>query len=257
MGAPVTVPQPPMFVQLPFNPLGTAPSFSSWTTFLLNNQAPPDTPVANGPYRPPQWNQKQLTSLLAVLPSGGGTAAGVTSGQAQTTPTTYFFDAVIRLEHSQSLRRTEHPIQSGASVVDHAYLLPARVVLEIGMSDAMDRFQSGMFTSDTSKSISAFQTLLDLQKLRVPLTLNTRLRSYNNMLIEDIRALEDNRTVHGLRALVSFSQIILANLATTTVSARPDQNGVTNEGTKNPTDLPPDVQNLLNGMTVMGDPFHK
>lgn len=244
------------FPVLPANPLGTPPGSGSWTSFVSSVLAPSIT-TTSGPWRPPQFNKKQLTSLVATLPSGGNNASGVTgSGANSSTPTTYFFDAILRVEHDQELKFTEHPVQSGASIVDHAYLMPARVTLEIGMSDVMAAFSSGLFTSDKSKSISAYKTLKQLQSLRIPLTLNTRLDTYKNLLIANIRAIDDNRTSHGLRALVVFSQIRVASVAVVTTSSRPDQSGNTDEGTKNPTNVPPDVQNLINSTTPTSDPFH-
>jgi hypothetical protein len=164
-------------------------------------------------------------------------------------PTLFFFDAVMRAEHNQELVCTEHPVQVGPAIVDHAYLRPARVVLEVGMSDAMDVYQHGQYTSNASKSISAYQTFKQIQAARVPITLATRLDSYQNMVLEDVRASDDLRTSHALRGTLYFRQIISAQISTATVSARPDQTGATNEGTKAPVAVDPASQlhnNLLN-----------
>lgn len=213
---------------------------------------PGTTPT--GPFRPPQWQGPQLTSLSAVLPASSSVttsdsdAAGAeTSTQANTTPTTYFFDAVMRVDHVQDMRITEHPVQNGSSIVDHAYLMPARVAMEIGMSDAMARYQANQYTSAASKSVSAYQTLLYLQSLRVPITLTTRLKQYQNMEIESIRAADDNRTLHALKALVSFRQIILGTVTSAPQSARPDQTNSTPDGTVPTSALSPDLQNSFVG----------
>ena len=115
----------------------------------------------------------------------------------------------------RQLRRTEHPIQTSssspvASITDHAYQIPARVTLEIGMSDAMDSY-SDVWTSATSKSVSAYQTLLSLQQTRTLVILTTRLDTYPNMLIESIQPSDSSRTRFGLRATVVFSQVYLAD----------------------------------------------
>lgn len=194
-------------------------------------------------WRPPQWNEPLLYSVTVKSPSPNNDIPG----REQTQDTTYYFDAVMRAIHDQQLMTTKHPIQNGASVTDHSYLLPSRVTLEIGMSDVMDRYSQGQYTSDTSKSVSAYKTFKDLQKSRKPLTVSTRLNVYSDMVITDIRAIEDSKTRHALRALLYFEQIIVANVAISrTESARPDQStSATNEGTKQPEPVPPEIQKYL------------
>lgn len=208
-----------------------------------------------GPWRPPQWNETLLYSMTVTQVSTEGAQSNILFGepsgsndqsvpqtirQTQTASTTYFFDAVMRAEHTQDLTETRHPIQIGASVIDHAYMNPAVITLEIGMSDVMGRFASGQYTSNNSKSISAYQTFKSIQRQRLPITLNTRLDTYDNMLIRRIQAVDNKSTKFGLRAEITFGQIITASLAQQTVSARPDATDTTNEGTKQP--APPQYQ---------------
>lgn len=239
--------------------------------FTGSNAPQPGTPApaAGGPWRPPQWNnQKQLFSVTANLPSGSGSSSSsVSSGSGTvqtpsdlsslgnspaTTATTYFFDGVLREEHFQELRKTEHPVQSGSSITDHAYLMPARLVAEIIMSDAQAAFQNGQFTSDPSKSISAYQVLLNIQSLRTPLSVVTRLNSYTNMFIESLRAPDTYQTRFGLRCTVVFAQIIVGTVTTTAPSERPNQTNNTPQGPQTPQSLPPNIQQLLNNMKTGG-----
>lgn len=146
-------------------------------------------------YRPTEWSNQPLTSITlttkssvntsqvdnltsgptGTIGSGQTTNQSASSTTASTTSDVYVFDAVIRIDHSQQIRTTDHPVQSGASISDHALILPARVVMEIGMSDAMDAYAPGVWTSNPSKSVSAYQTLVALQQGRQPLTVTTRL----------------------------------------------------------------------------------
>jgi hypothetical protein len=200
-------------------------------------------------WRPPQWNQKQVTFITAQLPDlpeASVTTASInpnsppttTTEPATTKETNYYFDAVLRLQHDLSSVITRHPVQSGASFVDHVYLQPAILSMEIGMSDVMDRFQSGDYTSNSSKSVSAYQTLTYLRALRIPLTITTRLATYTNMVIAHISAPDDNRTFHGLRVSIRFEQIILGTVTLQSQSNRPNQTDTNNEGTVQP--QPPD-----------------
>ena len=153
---------------------------------------------------------------------------------------------------------TQHPVQggtasaaggtaaSGGSLIDHAYLLPSELTMEIGMSDAMDSYTPGQWSGNsTSKSVNAYQTLLYLQQLRVPLLVTTRLNTYSNMLIRRIRALDNSQNFRGLRASVTFQQIIAGIVASVAQSARPQTTDATNPGTAQPEAVPQDLMKYL------------
>ncbi len=142
----------------------------------------------------------------------------------------YFFDAVLRLEHTEGNRITEHPVQTGANISDHAFELPARLTLEIGMSDVMDSYQKGQFTETKSRSVSAYQTLLRLKQARLPMQIITRLKQYENMVIEQMHAGDDFKTRHGLKCIVTFRQIMTAKVNFKKVSSRPQVTGKTDKG---------------------------
>jgi len=176
-------------------------------------------------FRPPNWTQPQLWSLTTTLPSSAG---GMGS------PTTYWFDAVLRADHDQELAITRHPVQNGASITDHAYAEPAVVVLEVAVSDAMDSYSAGQYSGGSSKSVTAYQQFLQIQQLRLPCTLATRLNTYENVLVAGLRSYETKESVAAWRGSVRFQQIIMGTVAQQTVSARPNQTGTTNEGTLGP-----------------------
>lgn len=190
-------------------------------------------------YRPTQWQTQAPQKVIITFPGQGSTpqygsvpGSGVTLPQGQTM---YAFDAEITIEHEQQLRRTEHPVQTGASISDHAYIVPARLVLDVGMSDAMDAyFNPSTWSGSTSKSVSAYQTMLALQFSRIPLSITTRLRSYQNMIIESLTPQDTVKQFAGLRMRVEFGQIFVANVTQPTMSARSQDTGTTNLGTVSP-----------------------
>jgi hypothetical protein len=222
-----------------------------------------------GPYRPRQWTTPAPTMITVPSTSApaGPTSVAIdpitqlplpSAPAFQGTPAqVYVFDAVERVGHNRALKKTENPVQvSAASAVgtvsDHAILLPARVILEIGMSDAMANYIAGSWTTNKSKSVSAYETLINLMESRTLLTLTTRLDTYTNMLVEAVQADDTVETFHGLKASVVFGKI---NTATATavsstlitnggsdsdangppVSARPSATDATPLGTLQPT----------------------
>jgi hypothetical protein len=144
----------------------------------------------------------------------------------------FVFDAVIKTEHQQRIEKTQHPIQTGANVSDHAYIMPARVELEIGMSDAMDSYVPGSWSDNPSKSVSAYQTMVALAKARTPVTVTTRLAVYQNMLLTAISAPDNIETRFGLKASLVFEELFTGTITTQTVSARPDLTNSTSLGSK-------------------------
>ena len=75
-------------------------------------------------------------------------------------------------------------------------------------------------TPGEGRSIDAWKSLRALQMARVPITVETRLQTYHNMLIEELSAPDDVNTLHALRCTVRMREIIFATVAETAVSAR-------------------------------------
>lgn len=152
----------------------------------------------DGPFRPPQWSTSTPPFTM--------TATDPVTGQQ----TAYVFDAIIRLAHRQQSVITLNPVQTGAAISDNAYIVPPKLVIEIGMSDAMQSYTVGQWADAPSRSVSAYQTLVGIQAELSPVQIVTRLRSYSNMMIADIQADDDSTTAHALKATISFEQILTA-----------------------------------------------
>ena len=71
------------------------------------------------------------------------------------------------------------------------------------------------------RSVSAWQALKTMQLERAPLTVTTRLQTYENMIIEELSAPDDYQTLNALKCTVRLKQIIFANVAEVTTSKRP------------------------------------
>jgi hypothetical protein len=209
-------------------------------------------------WRPTQWSKTPLTSITVkqttnvqtnVTAVGTGEQVGgsaSTGGTTQQQSTIYFFDGVPSVDHYTVRRFTDHPIQSGTSVVDHSYQLPDRVIISGLFSDAMQSYQSGQYGNGAGRSVNAYQTFVNLQKTGAQIQLATRLQQYLLMGIEEIRASDTERTLYGADFTVVFRQLIIANATVTQpiVSSRPNTSQSTNAGSLQPTSTDPSV--LLN-----------
>jgi len=176
-------------------------------------------------YRPLDWSKYAVddSDLVYIAPNiaevvkktnivdpMGATVEEVTVG--------YFFDAFIRESHSGSVRITEHPVQGGANISDHAYNLPDRLTIEVFMSDSMETVKASQFTAEKTKSVSAFQKLKELKEKRTLVSVRTRLHYYENMIIENMSTDDDYTTANKLRCTVSLRQIMMARVAETYVA---------------------------------------
>jgi hypothetical protein len=202
-------------------------------------------------YRPVEWQQGSGATLTVTakdyssLSSPGGTltqGAVDAEGNAQIAldtpfvpPTViYVFDGIAHTEHDQEMVVTENPVQTGASLTDHSFMLPAKVTAEVLMSDAMQSFTLGQFTSGESRSASAYEVLQMLQKSRQPLQVATRIAQYSNMLITNLNPVETHETRFGLKCRVTFTQILTATV-TSVSSGLINPSSARPQSTSNPT----------------------
>jgi hypothetical protein len=102
----------------------------------------------------------------------------------------------------------------------------------------------GMFGggTDATKSISAYQRLVELQRLRMPFSVKTRLGYYDNMLIESIDTPDDVNTLTGLRCTVNMTEVLVAQVAKEKVSARAwNTSKGSNKGSVEPQKMPESI----------------
>lgn len=133
----------------------------------------------------------------------------------------YFFDAVFSVDTEHSLTITQHPVQTGANISDHAFVNPIRMTMQVGVSDCMAYRSGADYGGDGgTKSVQAYRLLCKLQELRTPMQVVTRLNTYQNMLIESIEVNDDVSTLCALKATVNLVQVLVVNVGTEKVSAR-------------------------------------
>ncbi len=190
---------------------------------LKISQSQLGTISADFAWTPPQWNGPALTIISLV--SLTQPVEGLTFQES------YVFDAVFKIIHRRVLRKTSHPVLTGANISDHAYMEPVRVSLEIGMSDAMSSYSNEMWTNSATKSVSAWQKIKEWQITKQFITLTTRLDTYDRMMVVETEAPDDNISRHGLRATVILEELLSATTKSyIPVSKRPHASNDTQGG---------------------------
>jgi hypothetical protein len=170
----------------------------------LGALAPPPS-ISPAAFAPPTWgsnpeNYGDVVSSIITDPDGG----------------LWVFDAVFELDHNQSQRITQHPVQTGANITDHSYSQPAILTMNIGMSDAMSSYIPSNWGSDTStptKSVQAYRKLVDWKTYGITLNKWTRLWEYQDMVISNINSKDNVETKYGMRCTAVFQQIFTSTVA--------------------------------------------
>lgn len=155
----------------------------------------------------------------------------------------------ISEKHSDTLEITEHPVEIGAQVSDHAYKRPSEVTMELGFAgggsllDFVDTTQ--IFDMSTGLSLGTgpsevYQQLLDLQQTRIPFDVITGKRQYQNMLIRSIEVTTDRTSENVLMCVLSLREVIISK--TQSVKVAPKDNmadGVSTSASQNTGTKPP------------------
>lgn len=119
--------------------------------------------------------------------------------------------------HNDELQITQHPIETGTPVTDHAFPMPYTVEIHCGWSNS---------TAATEGFVQAvYQRLLALQAVRQPFAIRTGKRSYTSMLLKSVGVKTDPDAEFILAVVVLAQQIVITNTQTTTTFASPASNG--------------------------------
>jgi len=122
----------------------------------------------------------------------------------------------IEEQGSDDVQITEHPVEQGAPIADHAFKRPANVTIRAGWSR--------QYAWDLSAETGVYGLLLSWQASLIPFNVITGKRSYSNMLIERLQITTDQHTEFALMATITCRQVIIVGTATTEVT------GMSNDG---------------------------
>lgn len=140
-------------------------------------------------------------------------------------------NCAIEEEHLDRLAITEHPVEQGAAITDHAYKLPPEVTIRYGWSNssAANALASGFgplgvlgFGSE-SYAREVYAYMLQMQVKRIPFSMTTGKRVYQNMLIESLSTRTTEETEYAFIADAVCRQIILTQVRVTSVPKKEDQ----------------------------------
>lgn len=156
----------------------------------------------------------------------------------------FIIDATVAESHEFSSEVTEHPVENGADIADNVRAQPLRVVLDCIVSDTPIGVVADARTSDELPSSQAYDLLLDIRDAREPVSIETSLRTFDNMMLESLSIPRSPGNGHALRFTASFVQVTLITNARTTVrTSAPRGQKKRNVGNR-PTAVVEDVQTI-------------
>ena len=117
------------------------------------------------------------------------------------------FEVTVEERHDDSLTITEHPVEKGAAISDHAYKNPVEVVITAGISGK----------DGESVPKETYEKLLELQASREPFTIITGKREYENMLVQGISVTTYENTENVLMVTLDCREVIIVETETTQV----------------------------------------
>jgi hypothetical protein len=112
---------------------------------------------------------------------------------------------------------TEHPIEQGAPIADHAFKRPSEVVIRAGWNTQKAK--------DISAATGVYGLLLSWQAALQPFTLYTGKRVYRDMLITSLVVTTDSTSEFALLATITCKQVILVSTREAKVSAASQSEG--------------------------------
>lgn len=118
-----------------------------------------------------------------------------------------FADVTVEENHRDEVIITQHPIEGGGVITDHAYKRPAELEIRCGFSNS-----SAGYVGYVQQQ---YQALLALQLARQPFSVYTGKRRYRNMLIRGLSVVTDPHSENILMASVALQEVILAKTQTT------------------------------------------
>lgn len=144
----------------------------------------------------------------------------------------------LRETHTDDLEITEHPVELGAAISDHAYKKPAEVVIECAWSNSpqnpglingllgaisgtLDGLGSILSGSSPDQVRSLYEQLLALQESRVPFDVYTAKRTYQNMLLKTLATTTDRSTENMLSVTATLRQVLIARTQIISVTTAP------------------------------------
>jgi len=133
--------------------------------------------------------------------------------------------------HQDELQITEHPVEKGAQINDHAFKLQPEVTIQCGWSNAdlsaligtLESIFTGGGLPSADYISTVYSQLLALQETRQPFDVVTSMRMYRDMLFKSLRVVKDQKTGEALSVTATLKQIRIVQTQATRLPPKESQ----------------------------------
>lgn len=132
---------------------------------------------------------------------------------------TIYADVTVEENHRDEVIITQHPVEGGGVISDHAYKRPSELEIRCGFSNSS--------AGSVGYVQQQYQALLALQLARKPFSVYTGKRRYQNMLIRGLSVVTDPHSENILMASVALQEIILVSTQATSAGSNGTSSGST------------------------------
>jgi len=116
-------------------------------------------------------------------------------------------DVVLNEEHDFNTRVTRNPVEDGSEYSDNVVILPVILNMTARVSDAS---MIPLVPSFGSKSIDAYNALVELQLNKELVLIGTGIRTFENMFIERITVPRQSTDGNSIRFEMTLAELLIA-----------------------------------------------
>lgn len=144
-----------------------------------------------------------------IIADAGAAFAMISSAERQIAMV--FPDIVVEENHHDEMAITQHPVEIGAPITDHAFMQPFTVEIHAMWSNSAA--QSEGYVQ------AVYEQLLAIQASARPFDITTGKRQYSNMLMRSLMVRTDDATEWALDVIAACQQVIIVKSTTTTAGS--------------------------------------
>ncbi len=139
-------------------------------------------------------------------------------------------DLVLEENHLDTVVLTEHPVEKGAAINDHAFRRPSDLIILCGWSQSSPSNSNllinnpiGEYVRGTEYIQEAYKVLRSYMDAREPMEVFTGKRKYSNMVIVGLNTTTDSRSEYVLLVYVRLREVIIVQTAAAVIPPRDQQ----------------------------------
>lgn len=142
-------------------------------------------------------------------------------------------DASINETHGADVDITQHPVEEGADITDHARIKPETLSIT-GVVTNTPLILNASANASPTRAEEAYAKLREILRTRELISVITSLRQYDSMLLASMPVTRDATTGNIINATLNFQEIIIADSETVSVpvpaAGTPSTAGAVNGG---------------------------